>query len=389
MITPQQYLNYLMGRVSVGYPRGTFGSPWFGAGHSTIPQPGPPAPPAKGRSGYNSSNPNPNNYSNPGYGTNAGFGNDPMAGQAFGSGQRTASPNRDAGDRRLEGSSVNYGNVAGIQNYLENQMRLGPQAYQAAVQSLLQQGIMPSVNGEPMDQIVQRQAAGQSFEGNPGSAGAPAAGGQQYQPFGAPAGASASASNPAFSNAFRQSSGGPFAGLSSGFGVNGPSGGSLFGGKPMSAGTSGPNDRRQEGGPLGLPLEGRAQGAILNMFDNPTGLSPEQTQLARNRSSSQIDAEGAQQRQNIQADAIRRGVNPSETAGSMAASGAQQSAGRISAQNNFDFQNAQAGNQGRLAAAGAAGGIMNAQIGNEDSIRRYLAMLGANASGNRPAYLVS
>ena len=336
------------------------------------------------------------NVSDPGLrGNNGGAGFDPMAGRSFASGQRTASPNRDAGDRRLQNSSVNWGNVAGIQNYLENQMRLGPEAWNNAVQTLLQQGIMPSINGEPLDQVVQRNAqnnGGANFESSTNRQAGRADYGAPSRPVQGSA-PGAQNMNPAFARASGQ--GGPFAGLGqsfgsgSGFQVNTPRLGGI-GGKSVGGGfgssASGVNNQRESGGPLGLPLEGRTQGALLNIFDNPSGLSAEQTNMARNRSANQIDAGAAEQTRSVQEDAVRRGVAPSETAGAVASVGRQQSAQRMDAQQNFDFQNAQQAQQGRLSAAGAANSVMNTQVGNEDSIRRYLAILGQNGQ-NRPMFM--
>ena len=83
----------------------------------------------------------------------------------------------------------------------------------------------------------------------------------------------------------------------------------------------------------------------------------------------------------MQADAVRRGLNPNEIQGSQRALAQGARNARQQAINNFDIGNAQASMGNRLSAIGAGTGLLGTQISNEDSIRRYYAMLGAAQNG--------
>ena len=289
---------------------------------------------------------------------------------------------QDAGSRDV--GNVNWGGVAGIQNYLQ---QLPPSQRQQASAQLVQQGMMPTVNGTPLDMNLfgggNQNADSNTPTVNGGSSFDWGAyrqqlngGGQQDR---------TSAMNPAA--AMRPQSmfggqGGPFAGVQNAFQ---PAQGFQLGGSQSrtsgKGGGFGAGGSPSIAGPMGLPLEGKAQGSIMGILNNPSPLNAEQTSIARNRYMGGLADEQAEASKNSQMDAVRRGVNPSENAGNQHAIEGQFRGARLQASNDFDIKNAMASREGLLGGLSAAGGLMNTQAANEDSVRKYLATLGMAQSG--------
>src|SRR3989304_2046435 len=201
--------------------------------------------------------------------------------------------------------SVNYGAVAGIQNYLQN---LAPDQQGQASAYLRSQGLMPTYNGTPLDQVqgpqrqwtssgpalVNRDPSHTDAAGNRGAgvgAGTPAPAGWQGAPPGRERGPSGAYS--------------PAAGYLPGMGgspnLMDPSGG---GGLPG-------------GGTMGFPLEGSMQGAIQGVLDNPSPYSAEQTARLQSRATSGNNAALQIAQQRAREDAARRGLSPTEVSGSL------------------------------------------------------------------------
>lgn len=310
-------------------------------------------------------------------GNNAGMGYDPYTRVGVGSmapRRGTASGYDDdgnwvgtqnAGSRDI--GDVNWGGFAGIQNWLQN----APAGQRSQREQYLERmGMMPSYNGVPLGQALQQQQNFFNPTGMPSDDprnGSREVGAQWY----GPSADRTSSATPMSSGA----PGGPFAGLANAFR---PSGGFSLGSKPGVGGLG--------GGPMGLPLEGKVQSKIGGLLDNPSPLTAEQTSIARNRFMGGLSDEQAEASKNVQMDAVRRGVNPGEVAGNQHAIEGQFRNARLQASNDFDFQNAMTSRQGLLAGIGAAGGLLSTQAANEDSIRKYLAMMGAAQAGQQPNF---
>lgn len=272
---------------------------------------------------------------------------------------------------RLINSSVNYGAVAGIGNYLQqNPGQAG---------GLRQQGLMPSVNGMSLDQMQPggvfdySGGRGGAYRGPTGMEGENTRGG-----IGVP-GRLGRDSPGAYANPGGQ-------GLAASFGQ--PGGIAAWrNGQPAQMQPQG-----QQGGsggfgdpsnPTGLPLEQPLTGAIQGILDNPSGLNSRQEQQLQNRTLGGASSAYNMASQSARDDAIRRGLNPAEAEGNQSAIAARFDRAAQQQQTDYELGRAQQAQQGTLSGVNAGLGMMGQQLGNEDSIRRYLAML----QGNTPAFM--
>lgn len=299
---------------------------------------------------------------------------------------------QDAGSRNM--GSVNWGAFGGITNAYD-QMPAG-QARDQFGSYLRSQGLMPSYNGIPYDQIQQNDPRLQGHTTHGSGIGGGISGGQALGGLNRMAGMQGT---PALGMNAPQQPGGMFGGgfggglLGSGAGGQGgmfnPQIGMGVGGGRSGGGGLGGFPTLPHGGgsgPTGLPLEGSMTGAIQGILRNPSPFSATQTQQMRNQATSGNNAAAQTEMQRYREDAARRGVNPGEIEGSLGAIG-QRFARQGQQQGlDFDLAQAQASRQGLLSGLGAGQSLMNSQIGNESSIRQYLAALAA-AQGNAPMFL--
>lgn len=293
---------------------------------------------------------------------------------------------------------VNYGAVAGITNYLD---QLAPAQRDQASQFLRSQGLMGTYNGVPFDQLNGPQryeswtqsGAGASntaipayMRDGPGGAFDPAmnsvrsrnATTGQWTLNGQPWGSQGQGSSPTPrgpSGAYSPAAN--WGGLGTSFmPAAGGSGLPGMGGGWNAPGGSG-------GGTMGFPLEGQAQNAISGLLSNPSVYSPEQTAMLRNRALSPLGQGHQMNEQALREDAARRGLSPGETEANLHALRGQSNAQGARALQDFELSDALQRRQGLMGGLNAAQGLMGLQLGNEDSIRKYLALL----EGNSPMFL--
>jgi len=338
----------------------------------------------------------------------------------------------DAGSRRLEDSSVNWGNFAGIQNYLQ---QLGPAQRGPAAQWLRSQGMMPTYQGVPLDRAMAGDIQNQWTTGGGGWAqgglGQIYAQGEaardariqaNYDPYEAERGAiqsrRAQQLGGTSSNRARQGFTGPDlrtppaawaqedAALATRFG-RGPGGGGgvlptggFFGGpgaggfQPINIpgggflgkpGGFGGGGAPGIPGPMGLPLEPAVQGSIQGILDRPSPYSTQQEAMLRSRATTGVQQQREIAMQRAREDAIRRGVAPGEIAGTLGQIGSQYDRQSSEALANFELQNALASRAGLMGGIGAGTSLMGTQVINEESRRRLEAMLGANEAAREAA----
>lgn len=316
--------------------------------------------------------------------------------QGYSGGYRD-SQNRTIGLDANGNPSANFGGFAGIQNYLTG-LGIGSQAYQQGAAYLRQNGLMPTYNGIALDRL---SGAGSAFDLNP-QATANLGGAAGFDSMGNPTGAGAHIQGMMQSDSYYSRLPAGVQEQYDGRGhtsyvqnvngrwvpYNGPIGqqGSQ---QPQGFGASAPGMGGTPGGynpgssgPTGLPLEGDITNSIRGILANGgSPFSGQQQQYLRNQSTEGIDQQYGADLEAMQADAVRRGLNPNEIQGSQRALAQGARNARQQAINNFDIGNAQASMGNRLSAIGAGTGLLGTQISNEDSIRRYYAMLGAAQNG--------
>lgn len=313
---------------------------------------------------------------------------------------------------RLANSSVNYGAVAGIQNYLG---QLTGQARQQAANTLRATGQMGTWNGQAFDQMHNvRYGAGAGSTTAPargGEAGMGSGGAAGFGQYGDPSnpfsGANGGGLTPvgrltpqAFRDGWRDTPTGrvntsltPQAQAGQASGAYPGGGGQMTGGGMTSSlaggmgGGAGGAPGGSADGMIGLPLEGQVQGAIGGILDHPSPFSDQQTQMLRNRATSGVGQRRTMAEQQAREDGARRGLNPAEIEANVHALGGQYDRESNDLTQNFDLQNAQATRQGLLGGIGAAGGLMGQQLTNEQSIRQYLAQLQMAQAGQAPNFL--
>ena len=308
--------------------------------------------------------------------------------QGYSAGYRD-SQNRTIGLDANGNPSANFGGFAGIQNYLTG-LGIGSQAYQQGAAYLRQNGLMPTYNGIALDQL---QVSSMMNGGQPVNLAAPnarsmiQADNYEYQNQ-LPAGVHRASSAMAW-------------GIQPGDLVYNPTGGTnradwvrweapqqqqaqapSYGASAPGFGGGAGGYNPGSSGPTGLPLEGDITNSIRGILANGgSPFSGQQQQYLRNQSTEGIDQQYGADLEAMQADAVRRGLNPNEIQGSQRALAQGARNARQQAINNFDIGNAQASMGNRLSAIGAGTGLLGTQISNEDSIRRYYAMLGAAQNG--------
>lgn len=311
--------------------------------------------------------------------------------------------------------SVNYGAVAGLQNYLS----MLPASQQgAAAQQLRQQGLLGTVNGyafgqAPMNNTLSPVSAGATTGnwnmpgGNP--AGYFAANGD-YINGGVNTGSGAAALPAGVHQLYdgrgnvsyvHNPSGGagrtswvPYTGDLGGGGVY-DSGGGILGGQGAAAGQYGAGGfgGQTVGGSSGgasaqgYPLQPAMQSAISGILSNPSPYSQQQQSMLRNQATLGVEQQGRTAQQNAAEDAVRRGLNPAEAQANQFAIQGQMNAQRQGALNTFELNNAQATRQGLMGGLQAGMGFTSQQMQEEDSVRRYLAMLASAQGGNPPTFL--
>lgn len=345
--------------------------------------------------------------------------------QGYGGGARQ-SQNRTIGLDASGNPAANFGGFAAISNYLQGLGQPGSQQYQQGAQYLRQNGMMGTYNGISQDQLYAASGSGMFDLSRGGST----PGG--YDSMGNPTGNAIHSqgmmqstladqqrannggrlqSNVGYSTEWYDASGRPIAGVANvrrGAGANGgdqvyvggrwqdAASNNMGGGQPQQQGGYGQQSgatapgmgggfggaNTSGAGPTGLPLEGQVSGAISGILaGGGSPYSQQQQQQLRNQSTQGIDQQYGADQEAMEADAVRRGLNPGEMGGSQRAlaQGARNS--RQQAITQFDLGQAQAAMGNKLSAVGAGTNLMGTQIGNEDSIRRYLAMLGAAQNG--------
>lgn len=292
-------------------------------------------------------------------------GYDPFGGGLSGSGRTPNSSWANTDNGRLLNSSVNWGAFAGLDNFLQqNPGQAG---------ALRSQGLMPSYNGVPLDQRTgpDRYTSSGLGGGNP----------SRVKGFGSMDGMQGSPMRSMMPQQQPQGGFNPFGG--GGFGappMQQPQGqlrpGGFFGGQPGGG-----------GGTMGLPLEGQMQGAIGGILQNPSPFTATQTQQARNRATSGNEQAMRAAQSQARDDAIRRGLNPAEAAANASAIGSRFDRQGQQAGLDFDLANAQATRQGLMGGLQSGLGLTQTQLSNEDSLRRYYAMLQSAQMGQTPAFL--
>lgn len=343
-------------------------------------------------------------------------GGNVMGGMAQGQTQGTFTNAQGQTQSTLNGGartmgSVNWGAVAGIQNYLNT---INPAQRAQAEQYLASQGLMPSYNGMSLpqsQQMASTQGMGQlGGQGSPYLGGMSSAAGnngylaQQHQNWvndfthqntdGSGNAMLQAVAGPNGTTQYLDSTGAGYSGTSGGQTYSngrlvGPAGGGGFGGAGGSGGFGGGGGGGGEYGGATFPLEGAMQDQIMGVLNNPSPYSQQQTQMMRNRSTAGIDQQRMEAQRQAGADAARRGLSPQEAAANQSALGASYDRTRQGVQQDFELNNALASRQGLMQGLGAGQGLLGSQMQNEDSIRRYLAMLGQTQAGNPPQFVQS
>ncbi len=310
---------------------------------------------------------------------------------------------------------VNYGAVAGIQNYLS----MLPASQQgAAAQNLRSQGLLGTYNGfamgqAPMHNTLSQTSGGTSTgnfnvpSGNP--AGYFAANGD-YINGGVNTGSGAAALPPGVHQTYdgrgnvsyvHNPSGGtgrtswvPYNGAIGGGQYD--SGGGILGGQGAQAGQYGAGGAGgfggqqvggAAGGGQGYPLQPSMMSSIQGILDNPSPFSQQQQNQLRNQATSGVEQQARTAQQSAAEDAVRRGLNPAEAQANQTALAGQYNNQRQQALNNFELGNAQATRSGLLGGLQAGMGFTGQQMSEENSIRQYLAQLAAAQSGNAMSFL--
>lgn len=272
------------------------------------------------------------NQSNPTAGSGGQFGG--ANGGAFGTGSV---------------GQANYGNIAAIQNLLSQNPN--------AAGYLRSMGMMPSINGVPLDQVMQG-ASTMSINGHP-TGGATQGGqptrdaqGNYHMPDGSVIGSDG-----------RTQLAGP-------------------GGASVSSASSSPSLSQQLTSyrRTPSPFEQQTQGQISNMYANPSGFNQQQQQQLYNQATNPIAMAQQQAMRDTQANAVQRGAatNNSDIQDQLnrvAMSGANQAS---QANTNVGLGLASASRQGTLGALGAANPLINSQLRDTSDLRNTL--LGANVA---------